>query len=237
MSFIKNGYIFSTLLRKTRRRYGLSASSQALYHELVAIANEEGWPDTFKCSAGELESSLSISENTLKTVRNELIQCGLIVYKSGKVKRQFSEYGLLVSNFDTQADTNPATEQGTNTGTKPGTEPADYNKLKDKLNKLIVEQPALIDFFRQTSICRLLVEQYRIDLTEKVNIFYLEKNDLGELKNKTKEDLLKNFRNWLPIHVRIQKEEKEKSSGKKENKLDRGLGLGIEKFTNNKMRQ
>ena len=45
-----DGYTLAAQLRRTRRRYRLSAASQALYYELVAIANEEGWPDTFKCS-------------------------------------------------------------------------------------------------------------------------------------------------------------------------------------------
>jgi hypothetical protein len=42
-----DGYTLAAQLRRTRRRYRLSATSQALYYELVAIVNEEGWPDTF----------------------------------------------------------------------------------------------------------------------------------------------------------------------------------------------
>ena len=72
------GYELTERLRKTRRRHRLSAATQALYYELVAICNEEGWPDEFKCSNDELIAALQVSEKSLITYRLELIQAGLI---------------------------------------------------------------------------------------------------------------------------------------------------------------
>jgi len=127
-----SGYRLAALLRKTRRRYQLSASSQALFYELVAIANEEGWPDTFKCSNGELCSALnSISEKTLTVIRNELIQGGLIRYKSGKSKRTVGEYSFSTGvNFTTNANTNPTTVPTTIANTKGTTIHSDLIKQK-----------------------------------------------------------------------------------------------------------
>jgi len=213
-----DGYTLTALLRKTRRRYGLSAASQALFHELVAIANEEGWPDTFKCSNGELENNLRISENTLKAVRNELIQCGLIKYKSGKSKREYSDYWLTTSKFDVKADTNTAPKVTPNTASVPAPNPADSNKPKP----LIIEYAAALVFFLQTRNCREMREKYKVDIEQKFKQFYNEKVDLGEFDNKTREDLVRHFRNWLPKNLMIETEQKAKEDAVKKQKQAEG---------------
>jgi hypothetical protein len=133
------GYELTDRLRKTRRRNPLTASEQALYYELVAICNDDAWPDTFNCSNDELCSALSISENTLNASRNRLIQVGLIFYRSGKSKRIYGTYSftkkLTTSNFDTNPEAYAATNPATNTGANPATNPADYNKTKVKPKK------------------------------------------------------------------------------------------------------
>jgi len=201
-----DGYTLAAQLRRTRRRYRLSAASQALYYELVAIANEEGWPGTFKCSNGELMSTLFISENTLVLVRQELMNSRLISYNSGKSKRLFGEYGLLTtSKFEAKADTQ--------TGTNADTNPDDYNKQKEKPkpNKAVVAYADAFEFFRQTKNKRLLMEKHKVtddDLEHYFRVFYDSKVDLGDLDGKTLEDLTKNFYYWLPKHLAAQQYEK-----------------------------
>jgi hypothetical protein len=131
-----NGYELTARLRKTRRRYPLTAIEQALYHELVAICNEEEWQDTFVCSNEELCKALRVSENTLNQARNTLIQAGLIFYRSGKSKRQFGRYsfnadGTTISNAEVNTWVNP----GGNPDTNPGTNAADYIEDKPKPNQ------------------------------------------------------------------------------------------------------
>lgn len=144
-----DGYSLSEKMRKTRRRYPLSSTEQALYHELVAICNEDGWEDMFPCSNDELCGALRITENTLDKARLILIQAGLIAYKSGKSKRQFGQYSFFqlttTSKNEVKADTNVATNigvnvatnKGTNIGVNVATNVEDYNKTKSKtkLNK------------------------------------------------------------------------------------------------------
>lgn len=96
------GYEYTAIMRKTRRRQPLNATEQALFYELVALCNEDDWAETFHVASAELCHTLQISENTLKTARERLIQVGLISYKSGKSKRQYSKYSLsTTSKFDT----------------------------------------------------------------------------------------------------------------------------------------
>ncbi len=139
-----DGYSLTEKMRKTRRRYPLNATEQALYYELIAICNEEQWSDIFSCSNDELCAALRISENTLDKARCALIQAGLLHYKSGKSKRQFGQYSFVkklsvstsTSKFDTNVDTNAYTNVGTNQGTNPytnvGVNPEDYNKTKSQ---------------------------------------------------------------------------------------------------------
>jgi hypothetical protein len=199
-----DGYTLAAQLRRTRRRYRLSATSQALYYELVALANEERWPAIFNCSNGELMSAMGVTENTLILARQELIRAGLISYKSQKNKRLFSEYSFTsTSEFDAKADVN--------TDAKADAHAADYNKLKQKPKQkqiaVVVSHAAAFEFFRSTQNKRLLMEKHKLtedEIESYFRTFYDSKIDLGDLDHKTLEDTAKNFYYWLPKHLAAQ---------------------------------
>ena len=90
-----DGYTLINKMRRTRRRYPLTATEQALYHELILVSNDDEWKDTFFCCNTELCNALSITEKTLTVARQSLINAGLIFYKCGKSKRQISEYSFV----------------------------------------------------------------------------------------------------------------------------------------------
>jgi hypothetical protein len=118
-----NSYELIHRLRRTRRRYPLTATEQALYHELGAICNEEEWPDMFSCSNQELCNALQLTEKTLIAARLALIQAGLLFYKSGQSKRQFSSYSFN-TQFEKKETTvkipaNPSANKGTNATANP----------------------------------------------------------------------------------------------------------------------
>lgn len=137
-----NGYELTSRMRRTRRRYPLTATEQALYHELVAICNEDEWADTFSCSNQELCNALQITEKTLTVARLALIQAGLLFYKSGQSKRQFGTYSFLqplekkqtTVKITVDATTNTTTDNGgdatANTTTNPTANASDYIKTK-----------------------------------------------------------------------------------------------------------
>ena len=60
----------------------LGAGAQLLWYKLVAIANASGWPDDLSPSNTTLNAKTRSSEKTLINNRNQLIQAGLITYKS-----------------------------------------------------------------------------------------------------------------------------------------------------------
>ena len=92
-----NGYELTIRMRRVRRRCPLTAAEQALYYELVAICNEEGWEEAFSCSNEELCRTLCITENTLHSARQRLVELKLIFYYSGKSKRQYGQYSFAVA--------------------------------------------------------------------------------------------------------------------------------------------
>lgn len=86
---------------------------------------------------------------------------------------------------------------------------------------LVVEFAEAFEFLKKTKNYRLATEKRHLDdaqAEELFRFFYDSKVDLGEFKNKTKEDLVKHFGMWLPKYLAAI--EKEKSSGQKENKVD-----------------
>ena len=119
-----SGYYFRNLLKKTRRRFALSASEQALYQELIDICNDENWCTSFQVSNGELLNNLQCTEVSLRTWRSSLINAGLIKYNSGKSKRAFGLY-TLVLKINTNTVPNPIPNSAPN----PIPNPYDYNKL------------------------------------------------------------------------------------------------------------
>lgn len=126
-----SGYFFRNLLKQMRRRFALNAGEQALYMEIVAISNEEFWNTTLQISNGELTAALGCTEATLRTWRQNLVNCGLIKYCSGKSKRAFGIYTLVVG-MGVKFNTNTIP----NTVPNPNPNPNDYYKLnKTKQNK------------------------------------------------------------------------------------------------------
>ncbi|SHG34945.1 hypothetical protein SAMN05444483_10994 [Salegentibacter echinorum] len=137
--FKLNGYDLSLKMRKSRRKFALNATDQALFNELVAICNEDGWERYFKCSNWELCNALRISENTLVKSRKQLIKADLIYFKSGKSKREYSTYSFLTtSKFEVDAEVvNPTTpltpEQFTSNNEVKA---ADYYKGKEETKQI-----------------------------------------------------------------------------------------------------
>jgi len=121
-----NGYELTHNMRRARRRHCLNSTDQALFYELVAICNEEGWPSYFKCSNAELCTAIRITENTLVKSRSQLIDAGLISFKSGKSKREYSTYKLTTSKNEVKTEVvNEVKDEG-----KTSAKDADYNKQK-----------------------------------------------------------------------------------------------------------
>ncbi|MDE3250276.1 MAG: hypothetical protein KGO82_16565 [Bacteroidota bacterium] len=102
--------------------------------ELVDICNQENWCTSFQVANGELTTALYCNEKTLIGWRQSLVNAGLLIYTSGKSKRAFGIYELVVETA-VKITANVTTDQGTNLTANPGTNPSDYNKLNKRKTK------------------------------------------------------------------------------------------------------
>ena len=108
-----DGYTLMEQMRRARRRNRLTATEQALFYELVAVCNSEGWEDVFSCSNIELCCSLNIDEKTLVRARLSLINAGLVYYKSGKSRRVVGLYSFSKKFKDESPKKKPTTGKNT----------------------------------------------------------------------------------------------------------------------------
>ncbi len=72
----------------------LDSSSIALWHALLAIANNAGWPHEFSVAISSLEVKAGLNKKAVERARNKLTQRGLIIWKSRK-GNQCAEYTLI----------------------------------------------------------------------------------------------------------------------------------------------
>lgn len=68
-----------------------------LYFYLIKTANRLGWVDNWTHSDAKAAANVGVSENSLKTARNKLIQSGLIEFKAGgKFRGDKNRYQILI---------------------------------------------------------------------------------------------------------------------------------------------
>lgn len=71
-----------------------SATETQLYFKLLDTCNSLNWKNPFTHSNGYICGELGISEKTLRTARQQLVNYGLIELKSVMLKRQMTEYTI-----------------------------------------------------------------------------------------------------------------------------------------------
>ncbi|WP_163212059.1 hypothetical protein [Bacteroides sp. 519] len=121
-------------MRRTRTKFKLSVVEQALYHELIAVCNNQKWPQIFKCSNYQLTSALYISNRTLIRARKKLVEAKLIYFQSAKGLGFENSYSFIV-----EMSVGRAPSPNNNVTPSPGAEAAggdsaqmaDYNKQKN----------------------------------------------------------------------------------------------------------
>lgn len=77
------------------KEHAFNTSEIALYFHLLDVSNSLSWKNPFRQGNIQICAAIGISEPTVKTARNKLFQVGLIEFKSGKVKRELTEYRLI----------------------------------------------------------------------------------------------------------------------------------------------
>ncbi len=163
-----SGYDLTLRLKKARNKYPLSAYEQALFYELVSICNDNDWDEVFIVPNDKIMANLRISENTLNKSRGILIEAGLVYYKSGKSKRQYSSYSFITA-FEEEETTSPSTsphevDSEVEDKVDVWVDVEDYNKQEQNLNfkpinETIVSFPEIFIFYEDSKKNELFMKK------------------------------------------------------------------------------
>lgn len=134
-----NGYDLTNKLRKARRKYPLTATEQALFHELVAMCNDADWDTVFSASNYELCCNLNITEKTLIVARTGLINAGLVYYQCGKSKRATGQYSFTKKLTTVKIPVDTTAQTPETTGNIPVDTTVDNAGLAVKIPDIIKE--------------------------------------------------------------------------------------------------
>jgi predicted transcriptional regulator len=227
-------------------KHALNSTDTALYFYLLEVCNSTNWVNPFKRNTAKLMADLKLSRSSLERSRKRLTLVGILKFRSvngtPNVTYTLTDLEAIFRERFTDA------EQGNDTGNEQGTD-----KGADQLNKNSKQKPKQIvvvscaqafAFYVETKNNRILKDRFGLDnnaLLGYFKIFYDSKIDLGDLNNKTIEEIARNFYYWLPKHLTAA--QKEKSCVKKESfggaaaeQSQRGVAA-VMKFANVKMRE
>lgn len=127
----------NAFFRWNRTNY-LPPASQLLWYKLFMLFNEAGWSEWVEATNQELMALIRYSnETTFISIRDNLIEKGLLVYKKGK-KGAPNKYKMLflTAKNGVQTEVYPGVETGVQTGVYSGVETGDIYKLNEtKLNE------------------------------------------------------------------------------------------------------
>lgn len=90
-----NSYQLISKLSGVRAGVYLTATDQALFHELVAVCNAKRWQPVFEVKSSVLCAALNITDKTLCKSRRKLAESGLLFFRTCSDKRVGCRYSFI----------------------------------------------------------------------------------------------------------------------------------------------
>ncbi|MDF2433218.1 MAG: hypothetical protein JWP44_2849 [Mucilaginibacter sp.] len=205
-------------------KHALSSIDIALYFYLLEVCNSTNWINPFKRNNAKILADLRMPRATFFRSRSKLKRAGILNFRSvnGTPNVTYTLINLESiyrnRNEEITAINDTGSDTGADTGCVTGSETLNKNS-KPKPKQAVVLCANAFAFFVDTMNNRLLKDRYSMDnnaMHYYFETFYQSKIDLGDLNNKTIEDIARNFYYWLPKHLAAAQREKEKSCAKKE---------------------
>lgn len=233
-------------------KHDLNPTDTALYFYLLEVCNSTNWVNPFKRNNAKVLADLRISRATFFRSRSKLKRAGLLTFgpQNGTANVTYKLTGLEQSYRDrnqqvTSAEV-PGTDTGADTGCAAGSGTLNKNNKPKPKQVVVISCEQAFAFYVETTNNRMLKDRFGLDnnaMLAYFKTFYDSKIDLGDLDNKTIEQIARNFYYWLPIHLAAGQKQKEKSCAKKEKaggtgfeQPQRGFAVAM-KFADVKMRE
>ncbi len=204
-------------------KHAFSATDISLYFYLLEVCNAANWVNPFKRNTAKLLADLSMTRATFFRSRTRLKNAGILNFRSSNgtpnVTYQLIDLEVMYRDRNQPVITTTVTGDDTanDTAAATGSETLNKNSKPKPKQVAVVPYANAFDFFVDTANCILLKQRYNLQnegIAAFFKTFYDSKIDLGDLNNKTIEEIARNFYYWLPKHLSATG--KEKSSAKKE---------------------
>lgn len=199
-------------------QYGLNASDTALYFYLLEVCNITNWANPFRRNTAKLLADLKISRSSLERSRKRLKAAGILKFRSvnGTANVTYQLFDLESIFRNRFIPNEQAGAKAIETGSDKGSDQLNENS-KPKQAAEVINCHQAFAFYVETRNNRILADRFGISnsaMQEYFKFFYDSKIDLGDLNNKTIQEIARNFYYWLPKHLAAT--QKEKSCAKKE---------------------
>lgn len=147
-----NSYQLIFKLIKVRADTYLTPADQALFHELVALCNEQRWKDVFFVRSNVLCGNLNMSDNTLRKSRKALADANLLFFETSKDKRIGCFYSFVqkLSNDGAAPELSP--ELSSELSSEPSSVLSSANTEDDKRDTLALSSAIFEDDTQITPI-------------------------------------------------------------------------------------
>ncbi|TWI94049.1 hypothetical protein JN11_04866 [Mucilaginibacter frigoritolerans] len=204
-------------------KHAFSATDISLYFYLLEVCNAANWVNPFRRNNAKILADLNLARNTFIRSRRKLKELGILNYSSAKgvanVTYKLADLETLYRGRNKAVTTAADTGNDTGCGLPSGLpfDPLNKNSKPKPKQVIVVPYANAFNFFVDTANCILLKQRYDIEnegVAAFFKTFYDSKIDLGDLNNKTIEEIARNFYYWLPKHLGATG--KEKSCVKKE---------------------
>jgi len=208
------------------QKHELTPTDTALYFYLLEVCNSTNWVNPFKRNNAKVLADLHISRATFFRSRSKLKKAGLLTFgpKNGTANVTYKLTDLEATYRDRNQPDTAVKGSGNDTGCDPGFVSGSVTLNKNNKPKpkqvVVISCEQAFAFYVETMNNRMLKDRFGLDnnaMLAHFKTFYDSKIDLGDLDNKTIEQIARNFYYWLPIHLAAGQKQKEKSCAKKEN--------------------
>ncbi|MCO5945717.1 hypothetical protein [Mucilaginibacter flavidus] len=234
------------------QKHDFNATDTALYFYLLEVCNSTNWVNPFKRNNAKVLADLHLSRATFFRSRSKLKKAGLLTFgpKNGTANVTYKLTDLEAMYRDRNQPDTAVKCSGSDTGADPGFVAGSVTLNKNNKPKpkqvVVISCEQAFAFYVETMNNRMLKDRFGLDnnaMLAHFKTFYDSKIDLGDLDNKTIEQIARNFYYWLPIHLAAGQKQKEKSCAKKEKtggagfeQPQRGFAVAM-KFADVKMRE
>ena len=233
-------------------KHSLTPTDTALYFYLLEVCNSTNWVNPFKRNNAKVLADLHLSRATFFRSRSKLKKAGLLTFGpqngTANVTYKLTDLEAMYRNRN-QPDTtvnDSAADTGSDPGFVAGAVTLNKNNKPKPKQVVVITCEQAFAFYVETTNNRMLKDRFGFDnnaMLAHFKTFYDSKIDLGDLDNKTIEQIARNFYYWLPIHLAAAQKQKEKSFAKKEKtggagfeQPQRGFAVAM-KFADVKMRE